>query len=233
MLARVILFIIVGGGGILSLFYTTSHFKKDRQIVLLNTTRPDFHKLVDLDKEPQGVVSRRGLREYVDYFNLVSEAMPDNNEALFMLGYLYQITGDKTKAQGLLTKACQQNPPFFFTEFNLALVLFEQGNYAQSTEVLKKALLITPDVTLNRMMNSIVYRQIFASMDNKQDIITGLRRAYRDAYVLLIESLSHSGQAEGATQVSLMAEKMFPEETSLFKDLQGENARFQISAHII
>ena len=215
--ARVILFLVVTAGSMVSWQYTTSHFKSDRQILILNRTRPDFHHFLHIEKHRSHGLSRNTLKEYFDYFHLVTEAMPDNSDGMLMLGYLYEITGHVPQAVVLLKAAHRLDPQFFFIEFNLALLLFKQGEYAQSAVLLQKALTIPPQETLNRMMNSIVYRQIFASADNSLDIIAGLRQSYHDAYILLLESLAHSGHFNPALE----------------KEYQGENLNAEVHARIL
>jgi len=207
--SRVILLLIVGGALVLSLQYTTSHFKSDRQIILLNTTRPDFHRFLDTEKLHGAAVTKGSLREYFNYFRLVNEAMPDNNEALVMLGYLYEITQDHARAHFYLNKAYQLNSSFFFTEYDLGLLCFEQGDFAQSADFLRNALGIAPQMTFGVMMNSIIYRQFFSSISDNQDIIIDLQQAYHDAYILLVAAMAKQ------------------------KDAQGENGSPQVYAHIM
>ncbi len=206
---RVILFFIVGVGVFLSLRYTTSHFKSDRQVILLNTTRPDFDKLLDLEKQPSAGFPRVRLREYFDYFRLVNETMPDNSDGMLILGYLYAITGNKAQASVLLKEAYRLDPQFFFIEYDLAIVYFEHGDYAQSIDLLQKALAMAPELTLKHMADSIIYRQFFSSMKDSRGIIVDLQQAYHDAYVLLMESQAKQ------------------------KGLQGDNVGPQVYAHIM
>jgi len=206
---RTILFLIAGAGCILSMQYSISHFILDRQTILLNTTRPDFQDLLRVEKRQAAIIPRGGLKDYFNYFHLVTKAMPDNAQGQLMLGYLYEITGDKKEARIFLKKAYLLDPLFFFTAFDLALVLFEQGEYAQSAGLLQKALAMAPDSTLQKMMSSIIYRQILSSMKDGRDIVFSLQQAYHDAYVLLIESLAKQ------------------------KSIQGENVGPQVHAHIM
>jgi tetratricopeptide (TPR) repeat protein len=192
--ARIIIFLLVGAGSILSWYYTTSHFKPDRQIIILNRTIPDFHKFLDIDKHRSTGVPKSNLKAYFDYFQLVTEAMPDNSDGALMLGYLYAVTGRESQA-GILFKAAHRlEAHFFFTEFNLGLFLFKQGDYAQSAEILQKALMIPPQETANRMMNSMVYRQILASGGDHLDVGVSLQQSYHDAYIIMMESLGHRGE---------------------------------------
>jgi len=203
--SRSILYFIVGLGGFLSLHYTASHFTQDRRIILLNTTRPDFHHFLGLEGQDTTSVSKGQLREYFDYFHLVNEAMPDNSDGMLMSGYLYEIAGDKAQAQVFLNKAYHLDPSFFFIDFDLGLLSFEQGDRSQSIDLLQKALAIPPQSTINRMMNSIIYRQLFSSMDNSNDIIVGLHQAYQDAYVLLNAALQKGTPTANATTPSVHA----------------------------
>jgi len=216
-LARVILFLVVAAGVLVSLQYTTNHYKADRQILILNRTLPDFHKLLNIEKHSDQRFSKNNLKEYFDYFHLVTEAMPDNSDGLLMLGYLEQVTGHNPQAGVLFKAAHRLDPQFFFIEFNLALFLFEQGDYEQSAQLLQRALNTPPQDTLKRMMSSTVYRQIFASTDNSLDIIGSLRQSYHDAYILLLRSLQHSGHLN----------------PSLEQQLRGENANTEVHARIL
>ena len=197
-LGRTVIFCMALIGCVLSLQYSTGHFKSERQIILLNNTRPDFHHLLQIEKQfPEGLSSGE-LRDYFDYFHLVTDAMPDNSEGLLMLGYLDQITGKNVLAEGLLKESYRLNPQFFFTGYDLALVCFNRGDYAQSVDLLQKALAINPGLTMGTMMNSIIYRQIFSSMSDGNEIIPYLKQAYNDAYVLLMESAARQKGAQGA-----------------------------------
>ena len=215
--ARVILFLVVAAGSIVSLHYTSGHFKSDRQIIILNRTRPDFHNFLNIEKHRSQGLSKNNLKEYFDYFYLVTQAMPDNSDGMLMLGYLYEITGHTPRAGVFLKAAHHLDPQFFFIEFNLARLLFKQGDYAQSAELLQKALTIPPQETLTRMMSSVVYRQIFASSADSLDIIVSLRQSYHDAYILLLESLAHSGHLNPAIE----------------QEYQGENLNAEVHARIL
>lgn len=196
-LARALVFIIVIGGGILSLQYITGHFKAERQVIILNRTRPDFHDLLTIDKDPAAAIPRGGLKGYFDYFRLVASAMPDNSDGPLMLGYLYTITGDGKKGGDLFKEAYRLDPKFFFTAFNMALISWQAGDYKQSAALLEAALAVGPEATLKRMMASTIYRQIFSSMDDSRDIIASLQKAYQDASLLLIESKTGQGVNAG------------------------------------
>ena len=187
----------------MSLQYARSHFKPERQVILLNRTRPDFTRFI---------YSHDGIEEYFNYFSLVKEAMPSNSDGILMLGYLYAIRGDGAKATVLLQEAYGLDPQFFFTGYNLAVVLFIQGEYLQSAGILKQTLAIPPELTFKRMMSSVIYRQIFASVKDTSEIILNLRQSYHDAYVLLVEALAKSGQYKGS---------------------QGDNADIQIHARFM
>lgn len=195
--ARGILFIIVGAGSILSLSYFASHYRSDRQIILLNRTIPDFHKLFNIEKQKSQGVPTGSLKEYFDYFHLVTEAMPDNSDGMLVMGYLEAITGHSSRAGGFFKAAYRLDPQFFFTEFNLGFWLFEQGDYAQSAKLLQKALTVPPQETWQRMMDSIVYRQIFASKDDSLDVAGNLQQAYHDAYIVLLEDVAGQQKVQG------------------------------------
>lgn len=242
---RAVIFLIVGGGCVWSLQYATSHFKPDRQLILLNRTLPDFRHFLDIEKQASTAPSRSALKEYFDYFKLVTEAMPGNSDGALMLGYLDQITGRKKKAGVLLKEAYRLDPQFFFTRYDLAFLLFEQADYSQSSDLLEKAIVIPPNFTLNHMMNSIIYRQVFSSIKDSGDIIAGLRQAYHDAYLLLIEASARSGQYDQMFRFSFMAGKMFPDDSIFFdeakraqaflgnKELQGADVVPHVHAHIM
>ena len=230
---RAILYLLVVSGFIWSLKYTIAHFKPERQIILLNTTRPDFHQFLVFDSPQASIPTSRDLRPYLDYFHLVTEAMPDNNEGLLMLGYLHEISGDQKQAEILLDQSYRLNPQFFFTGYNLALVSFNHGDYAQSADLLEKALANPPAVTFSRMMNSVIYRQLFGVMNDSREIILNLRTAYKDAYMLLIETLSHAGQQEQLLKVAASAAQAFPDEPIFLKVLQGANDIPPVHAHVM
>ena len=195
--ARVLLVLIAWSGCLIALSYTRSHFKSERQIILLNTTRPDFRQFLNIEKNHTATFSKNRLKAYFEYFHLVTEAIPDNNEGLLMLGYLENATGDIKQALIFWEKAHRLDPSFFFTEYDLALADFGQGQYLQSMDLLKNALAIPPQATFNRMMHSIIYRQLFSSLDDNRDIIIGLQQAYHDAYLLLMASLAMQKRSQG------------------------------------
>jgi predicted Zn-dependent protease len=180
----------------LSLSYFTSHYKSDRQIILLNRTIPDFHQLFNIEKQKSQGVPPGSLKEYFDYFNLVTGAMPDNSDGMLVMGYLKAITGHASQAGVFFKAAYRLDPQFFFTEFNLGFWLFEHGEYAQSAQLLQKALTIPPQETWQRMMNSIVYRQILATKDDSFDMAVSLQQAYHDAYIVLLGDVAGQKKAQ-------------------------------------
>jgi hypothetical protein len=195
-LARFIIFFIVVTGCTVAYRYACVHFKPDRQIILLNRTRPDFSQLLEFEKNSQAVFPRSEVKGYIDYFKLVVDAMPGNGDGVLMLGYLDLISAHKKQAVALLKEAYRIDPQFFFTGYDLALVLDEQGEYAKSADILKQMMAIPPGATISHMMKSTVYRQILASMKDGSDIILGLHQAYNDAYLLLMETQAHLENTE-------------------------------------
>ena len=182
----------------------------------LNDNRPNFSSLVAFS-QGRGDVSPQEWRHYQDYFRLVLKYIPDDPVAEGFLGFMYLQTKNEAQAIALLEKSAFKAPLFFWSDYNLGVYYYRQGNFKLAAQHLQNAVNVPVTSLVSVMMSSIIYRQIFVSSNFKSSVAKQVQQAYQDAYVLLLASLDALGMSEASVSLSLRALKdKFNQQDSLY-----------------
>jgi len=146
------------------------------------------------------------FRAYIPYYQRVVEYFPSMAEAHTILGFCYAASGDPEKAVNAYQGSIQVNPEFFWSYYNLGLILFRAGRYDAAASLLENAVTKNPAVTMRVLYGSPAYRQIMAS-DTQFDyaVDKALRSGYREAYELLVLSYERMGQHPQMLQTAVRA----------------------------
>lgn len=127
---------------------------------------------------------------YVNYFENVVEYIPRRADAHAMLGFCYYSLGREQDAVHAYKQAIAINPHFFWPYYNLGVIAFQNDQYAETAEVLSKAVVVAPEMTLTYMFSSKVYSPILTLIpDYSQKMESRLERGYQRSYQMLV--LSH------------------------------------------
>jgi tetratricopeptide (TPR) repeat protein len=186
------------------------------KIRYLNDAIPDFSNMIIFSKT-LNAKNDFYWSSYKDYFRLVLRYMPDDLVTDQLLGYVDYYTGQEQKAIELFKASNQiKGHPLFWSNYNLGVVYYKQGNWPQAADYLFQAISSSPQLTLALIQQSMVYRQITASpYFIKYNLGQELNGATSDAYVLLLSSLYHMGQYE---KMMIVVKIAMANQTLLHKD---------------
>jgi tetratricopeptide (TPR) repeat protein len=141
-------------------------------------------------KEQSGI-----LQGYTLFFKTTSKILPNSAAAHGMLGYCYYYSGHQRKALDSYRKAAALHPTFFWFQYNLAVIYFEQGLYGPAAEVLEKAVACRPEDAIVFTNVSKIYRDLnHYAEDLGYDSQNGLVAGYRYAHELLAKCYYHLGK---------------------------------------
>jgi tetratricopeptide (TPR) repeat protein len=179
---------------------SASHFVLDQSKVAskaktltLNRLLPksfDYLLSFSQKKEPLNISK---FEEYFLYYQKVVEYLPGRADAQGMLGFCGYYLGKTRQAQSALEKAIAINPQFSGFYYNLGVIYFKQGRYAQAVEALKKAAMLPPKAALSYVLSSReIYAPFFIHEKDKVGFLKEqLRETSRQTYILLIQSYLH------------------------------------------
>lgn len=174
---------------------------------VLNRLMPEYSTFVRY-KEGD-VPDQLSIRQAIYYFRTVNHYFPGRPDTAGMLGYFYFADGNLAQAARWYREANRIHKDFFWYHYNLALIYFQQKKYAAAVEELKIAVAQTPDTAIKFMNFSRIYRPFALIEGNFNEMaVESLRHGYRNAYILLAQSLILSKRFEEATHVSRYANQL-------------------------
>ena len=151
----------------------------------LSRLMPSFEYLKQL-AAGSAKIDRKELKEYAYYYEIVNEYMP-RPDALGVLGYIYFHLGQDKKAVTCFLKAAAADPQSFSFHYNLGVIYFNRGFYAEAVESLKKALDTSVDVNMSYITSSKIYYPFLGSQEDlAYRLKEHLRKGSYNAYRLLI-----------------------------------------------
>jgi tetratricopeptide (TPR) repeat protein len=162
----------------------------------LNDAIPDFSDMILFSRTPN---AKNDViwRPYHDYFGLILQYIPDDLIVKDLLGYVDYYKGQETKAIELFkASAVLKNQNLFWPNYNLGVIYYTKGQWAQAAQYLFGAVSSNFHLTLLLMQNSMVYQQISLSPFFKYSFDDEIKGAQAYAYVLLLSSLYNMKQYE-------------------------------------
>ena len=169
---------------------------KDAEAVLaINPDQADAHRLLaniywrNLGESQPDKVAKESLRKAIEHFEALSRINPADNDNYLVLGQLYRLSNQPSKAEEALRKVLNANPDSRNALASLAKLYFDHGDYDQAVEALKKIPESEMDTQFLQMLgfaysqthdydNAIdVYEKAVAADAENQEI----RRAYAEA----------------------------------------------------
>jgi len=128
------------------------------------------------------------LKEYEEYFQLVTTNLPNQWDSYGMLGYCQYYLGDNGGSIESYEKALQINPGFLEYYYNLALIYHHQGDDQKTVKFLKIALELPIQAEAQSMLSSVrIYGLMLSQMpgDTSQNIIKNFLDQKQKAIELL------------------------------------------------
>ncbi len=157
----------------------------------LNDLKPDLSYFVKYE-ENQGPFNKAELQRNITYYKKITEFFPQNPTAHGMLGFAYYHADDQNKAIEYFQKATELHPQFFWFYYNLGVINFKDGRYADAIEPLNKALTTNLTHTLTLLSTSEIYRRLFVGLSGLgKTMSTHLGTGTQNCYKLLVLSNLH------------------------------------------
>ncbi len=117
-------------------------------------------------------------QNYGTYFKVAAKFMPDDFASHYMLALYYQSRGEWAEAQEAYKKSLDLNPVFFWSYYNLGLMLWENDRRDMALRIWSQALKIPPEVTLQTLVSTKVLGDCAADLalrghDINQSVVKG------------------------------------------------------------
>ncbi len=172
--------------------------KNKAMLVTINHYRPDlsvWKNFFLLDAVPD----KRFLADSIVYYQAILAYVPQMAEAQHMLAVCQYFLGNTQAALESEQKAALLEPRFFAAWYNLGVMRYKQGQFAQSAQSFRQALNLAPVATVKVIESSRIFSEIIRSAQIV-DIINAqsIQNGYRDAQRLLEASFKRlRGQPAG------------------------------------
>jgi len=118
---------------------------QDAEAVLkINPDQADAHRLLaniywrNLGDPQPDKVAKDSLRKAIEHFEALSRLNPADNDNYLVLGRLYRLSNQSSKAEEVLRKVLNADPDSRNALASLAQLYFDHGDYDQAIELLKK-----------------------------------------------------------------------------------------------
>ncbi len=182
--------------------------KINAKAMQLNFSLPSMDDMAAFVKDPS-LAQKDLLSKYIEYYQKMLLASPAIPEVYGMLGFCYYYSGDMKNSQEYYQKAVSMSPQFFWFQYDLGVVYFEQKNYSEAVKALNNAINLPFLANLKMTSQSRVFRQIFfpknISDEYKPESATII--AYQDCHLLAALSAYMIGDYKTMHQMTLKAVK--------------------------
>jgi len=120
------------------------------------------------------------------YFKLITVVMPQRDDAWAMLGFLAAAEGRNAAAEKYFLRARALNPKFFWHGFNAALVQARLGRNREAAAMLRAAVELPPEATLNHVVESKIFLDVFRETGYPLSaLVASLQDGHRQAHGLM------------------------------------------------
>lgn len=169
-----------------------------------------FKEFVDRD----GNYDRFKLMDCIYYHKKVAGYFVyQKAEALGMLGFCYERSGERPQAIDAYQQAIASNPNYFWPYYDLGVIYYDQAQYARAADYLQQAVEQDPVKSIILLTRSKVYTDVSGG---QYDFIQGLKQGRVQAYALLMDSLTKTGSYGQLGRVAIYGLKEGLGEESLF-----------------
>ena len=151
-----------------------------------------------LYSEGKEAFNKEKFIEYIDYFKVLLDYVPQLAEANGILGYCFYYLGHEKEAIQYYKEAVRLNPNFFWFYYDLGVIYFKTQDYQKAVEILQTAILLNPKDTIRLIgMSKILVNVGSRSADVNQpvnlfnfamELDHRLKIAYEKSYELIVLS---------------------------------------------
>lgn len=166
----------------------------------LNRLRPgSFAYLTDMYDQNKPYDASE-LDQYIFYYQNVAKYLPDRADVRGIWGFTLFHSGRLKEAENAYRKSVELQPAFFWTRFNLAVILFEKGQYQEVISVLEPAMTVPVEFNLRYIQQStriylpLVLRNFSDPKVFGEFLLNELREGKGEAAQLLILSYYREGR---------------------------------------
>jgi tetratricopeptide (TPR) repeat protein len=148
-------------------------------IKLLNFHRPDSY--VDLVNAIEGKAPID--KNYLTYFQLAAQYMPNDFASHYLLAISLHAKGDSAEAVKSYQRSIEANPYFFWSYYNLGVLLWNQGQKDQARKLWSMATRLPPELTIKSLSSTKLLTDCIQSAysPSQHDPILSLEAGYRQA----------------------------------------------------
>lgn len=163
--------------------------KHKAMMITINHYRPDLSQW-KVFLGDHIVPDQRFLNDSVQYYQTISDYVPDIAETQHLLGACHYLLGYAPEALISQQKAVILEPRFFWAWYNLGLMYYQQGDFSQSARAFEYALRASPVETMRIVRSSKIFVEILRSAQAAESLMAGqLENGYRNAARLLEASV--------------------------------------------
>ncbi len=174
---------------------------KASQLRSLNRIMPLFDGIVEFSMNAQAL-SAGEWEEYGAYYQNVAELRPYDGAAFFLLAFCQAQMGEEEKASQNFRQAVALNPELFWFDYNLAMSLYNQGNYAAAASWLRTAVVYGADPVQEYIIKSTLYLQIIANrVLEDYNFRRSFNASFARAHLVMAKCLYLSGKYKEASDV--------------------------------
>jgi hypothetical protein len=120
------------------------------------------------------------------YFKIITVVMPQRDDAWAMLGFMTAAEGRDAVAEKYFLRARALNPEFFWHGFNAALVQSRLGKNREAAALLRAAVELPPEATLNHVVESKIFLDVFRETGYPLSaLVVSLQDGHRQAHGLM------------------------------------------------
>ncbi|MBL8013980.1 MAG: tetratricopeptide repeat protein, partial [Candidatus Omnitrophica bacterium] len=167
------------------------------KMIMLNVLMPkDFEGLVAFVTPGQRADNVDWIG-YLSYFEFAASVLPVplNADAYAMSGFCQFHQGKADEAVVSYTRALEINPIFVPTYYNLAVLRFRAGEYAQASELISRMLALNAELSFKVIASSKIYADIIGEVP-AFDFTKTMAGLYVDALRILVASQYRIGQID-------------------------------------
>lgn len=172
--------------------------KNKAMMITINHYRPDLAMWKDYvtDGKP---LDKGFLKESAQYYETITGYVPQVAEAHHLLALCQYFLGEKESAIRSLQKATVLEPRFFWSWYDLGVMSYREGHFAQSAQDFANALRTSPQAVPLIINASKIYQEVVRESGTVAILTTEhLRQGYRDAARMMDASVRRlRGQPAG------------------------------------
>lgn len=126
-----------------------------------------------------------------------------------MMGYCYSLMGNIDQSIKAYTSSVEANPHYFWSYYNLGIMLYKKGRYADAFGYLQEALQKDPKVQLLLLSRSKVLLDVRRSSAEyeQHDFAQAIAQGRRDAYMLMTDCLVRLKDYKKLMEISIIGIK--------------------------